>query len=189
MKLKNDDISEITRAVADRIKKLRMSKGLTLQELSSKCGLSTSMLSKIENARVFPSLSTYAKIASCFNMTVGVLIVDSEQKYNSISIVRSNERMFISYGPYIGSPLAFRKDNRKMEPFLYFYPMSKIKPKPFQHEYEEMIFVLEGKIKFKYGEEIYILEKGDCAYFDGRIPHFGFSFTKKGAQVLVIQSR
>lgn len=166
-----------------------MSQNLTLKELSKMSGLSVSMISKIENSRVFPPLSTYAKISSCFGMSIGELIVNSEQQSDGISIVRSHEQTIISHGPYIGSPLAFRKSQKKMEPFLLSYPVGRKINKLYQHDYEEMLYVLEGRIEFHYGERTFVLEKGDCAYYDGRLPHAARSLASQGAQALVVQSR
>ena len=183
------DITYITKAIGERIRKLRLSRGLTLKELSRMSSISVSMISKIENSQVFPPLSTYARISSCLGISIGELIVNSEQKSKSISVVRANERTVISHGRYIGSPLAFRKSRKKMEPFLLSYPFGKKTVTPYQHDSEEMIFVIEGKIEFKYGEDTYTLEKGDCAYYDGRIPHAARSLASKEAQALVVQSR
>jgi transcriptional regulator with XRE-family HTH domain len=187
--MKNPDISDITKAIGERIRKTRQSQNLTLKEISKRSGLSVSMISKIENSQVFPPLSTYAKISSCLGLSIGELIVNSAQQSDSISIVRSHERMVISHGLYIGSPLAFRKSDKKMEPFLLSYPVGKKINQLYQHDYEEMIFVLEGCIEFRYGEQIFVLEKGDCAYYDGRFPHAARSLTLEGAQALVVQSR
>ena len=187
--MKSPDISDITKAIGERIRKARLSQKLTLKQLSKRSGLSVSMISKIENSQVFPPLSTYAKISSCLGLSIGELIVNSAQQSDSISIVRSHERMVVSHGLYIGSPLAFRKSDKKMEPFLLSYPVGKKITQLYQHDYEEMIFVLEGRIEFRYGEQIFVLEKGDCAYYDGRFPHAARSLTSEGAQALVVQSR
>jgi transcriptional regulator with XRE-family HTH domain len=187
--VRSPDISDITKAIGERIRKARLSQNLTLKQLSKRSGLSVSMISKIENTQVFPPLSTYAKIGSCLGLSIGELIVNSAQQSDSISIVRAQERGIVSHGLYIGSPLAFRKSDKKMEPFLLSYPVGKKINHLYQHDYEEMIFVLEGCIEFHYSEQVFVLEKGDCAYYDGRSPHAARSLTAEGAQALVVQSR
>ena len=39
------------------------------------------------------------------------------------------------------------------------------------HDGEEMIYVLQGKMKFYYGDEKYIVEEGDCLHFNSTVPH------------------
>ena len=187
--MSSPDISDLTKAIGERIRKTRLSQSLTLKELSKRSGLSVSMISKIENSQVFPPLSTYAKIGSCLGMSVEELIINSTQQSDSISVVRSHELTIVSHGPYIGSPLAFRKSHKKMEPFLLSYPVSRKIKQLHQHDCEEMLFVIEGRIEFRYGDQTFVLEKGDCAYFDGRFPHAGRALTPTGARALVVQSR
>jgi quercetin dioxygenase-like cupin family protein len=39
------------------------------------------------------------------------------------------------------------------------------------HDGEEMIYVLEGKMIFYYGDEQYSVEAGDCLQFNPTVPH------------------
>jgi transcriptional regulator with XRE-family HTH domain len=179
----NDDIAK---KIGDKIRTIRKQKNLTLKELAGDSGISTSMLSKIETAQTLPPVSTYANIASGLGMSFGELFqIDTEEP--DISIVRSGDKQVISRGPYIGSPLAYQKKEKCMEPFLFEYPAMETIP-VFRHDYEEMLFIIEGKLEFRYGEEIIILEKGDCIYFNGKIPHGGRALGSKVTKALVVQS-
>jgi mannose-6-phosphate isomerase-like protein (cupin superfamily) len=51
-----------------------------------------------------------------------------------------------------------------------------------------MMYVLEGIMKFSYGENEYLVEPGTCLYFDASVPHRGQSGSDKEAKVLVIVS-
>jgi len=42
---------------------------------------------------------------------------------------------------------------------------------PFRHEGEEFLYVLEGALKAKIGNEVRVLDTGDYTYFPGTIPH------------------
>jgi len=42
--------------------------------------------------------------------------------------------------------------------------------------------------KFRYGEEIFILEPGDCVYFDATIKHSARALNDKTAHALVVES-
>jgi len=189
MSKKIDEIQGIVREIGQNIKKKRQESGLTLKALSEKSGISSSMISKIENCQTCPPISTYGRIASALKVSLGDIIQNNANLSSSISIVRSNERNVISHGPYVGSPLAFRRKDKKMEPFLLSYPVNSHHHSLNQHEYEEMLFVIEGVIEFRYGDDKYILEEGDCAYFSGKIPHAGRALSKAGATALVVQSR
>lgn len=173
--------------IGEKIRKVRRRNDLTLKKLSEKTGISIPMLSKIETAQSSPPVSTYANIATALGILLGDLFTDDLQELD-ISIVRSAERPIISRGSYIGSPLAFKKTKKKMEPFIFDYPVGRKVPEIFQHENEEMIFVIKGAIEFKYGGKTIVLKKGDCAYFDGKIPHGGRALNRRNATAIVIQS-
>ena len=177
---------DIATKIGKKIRAIRKQKNLTLKELAELSGISTSMISKIEKAQTLPPVSTYANIASGLGTSFGDLF-QVETIKSEISVVRSNDTQVISRGPYVGSPLAYQKTNKLMEPFLFEYPPMDIAPE-FRHNSEEMLFVLEGTLEFKYGEELIILEAGDCAYFNGNTPHGGRSIGDNTTRALVVQS-
>jgi len=43
----------------------------------------------------------------------------------------------------------------------------------YQHRGEEMILVLKGNMLFWHGDREYLVEEGDCIYFDSAVPHHG----------------
>jgi quercetin dioxygenase-like cupin family protein len=59
-------------------------------------------------------------------------------------------------------------------------------PEPFVHEGQELVYGLEGTHEFVYDGKTYLLEEGDCYYFDSNKPHFGRSVGEKLGKVLVV---
>jgi len=179
-------VEDIAKIIARNARKIRRERNLTLRELAIRSGVSISMISKIENSQTLPSVATYVKIASALGVSFGELVTETD-KDTDIVIVRASERPVITRGPYTGSPLAYKKGKKKMEPFIFDYPVTKRFPKH-RHENEEMIFVIKGAIEFKYGEKIMVLRKGDCCYFNGAVIHGGRSLNRGGATAIVVQS-
>ena len=180
-------VDDTIKKIGEKIREVRKKNGLTLKKLSEKSGVSVPMISKIETARTSPPISTYANIAYALETSLGDLITNDSQEPD-ISIVRPTERPIVSRVSYIGSPLAFKKNKKKMEPFIFEYPAGQKAPRIFQHENEEMIFVIKGAIEFKYGGKTIDLKKGDCAYFNGNIQHGGRALNGRNATAIVIQS-
>ena len=73
---------------------------------------------------------------------------------------------------YSYEAIAYKFPNKKMEPFILTLPVNLKKKSIFQHEGERILFVLEGTMKFFHGNEEYIVEKGDCLYFDSSFSPF-----------------
>jgi len=58
-----------------------------------------------------------------------------------------------------------------MEPFLIdVHPASGDVPLN-EHEGEEFIYVLSGRIEIRYGKDVYQLNAGDSIYYESAVPH------------------
>jgi transcriptional regulator with XRE-family HTH domain len=177
----------IEEILARRVRERRRKRGLTLNQFSKLCTVSVAMLSKIENAKVSPPISTYAKISKALGISLGELL--NEDGTNEVSFVRRKERRtYTRFSGYTGEAIAFRKSNKKMEPFVFTYSPRDDHPPPYQHDNEELIFVLKGRLEFRYGEERFILNPGDCLYFDANIKHSARTLDGHTAQALVVEA-
>ncbi len=181
--------------IGKKIKKLRQEKGLTLQELSEKTGLSKGLISQIENEQVSPPISTLMKIANGLNVEISYFF-EQDEPTEKITVVRKNERISsgrrgikgnINIG-YSYELLAHKRPHKHMEPFLVtFEPKERDDVIMFNHEGEEFHFVLEGKLEMiAENHEPIILEEGDSLYFDSSIPHGFRGLEGKPAKTLTI---
>jgi len=103
-----------------------------------------------------------------------------------LSLTKMNERRAVEnigslaegslYG-YSYEALSFDKPGKNMEPYI-IEPAFEEKS-IFQHEGEEFLYVLEGRHEFIYDDKKYLMEEGDCVYFDSAVPHTGRSLGKK----------
>src|SRR5262245_35594007 len=62
--------SDMTQAIAARLRDERRRLGLTLHDVAGRSGLSVAMLSKIENAQTSPSLRTLARLSTALELPV-----------------------------------------------------------------------------------------------------------------------
>ncbi len=179
--------SRVEERIARKLREIRRRRGLTLAEFSHHANMSVATLSKIENAKISSPISTYAKIADVLNIQLGELF--SESVPIPISVVKKEERRIFTHSRgYAGESIAFKKPNKKMEPFVFTYLPDTNTPAPYQHNNEELIFVIEGTLEFRYGETKYVLKAGDCAYFDGMTKHVARALGGKHAQALVVEA-
>jgi transcriptional regulator with XRE-family HTH domain len=172
--------------LARKVREERFRRSMTLVQLSTQCNVSVAMLSKIENARVSPPISTYAKIAKCFGIPLGKLF--AEDATPPVSLVRKNERkQYTRFQGYTGEAIAYKKTNKKMEPFVLTYAPRGDHPPAYVHDNEELIFLLKGKLEFRYGNAKIVLASGDCLYLDANIRHSARALNGKAAQALVVE--
>jgi transcriptional regulator with XRE-family HTH domain len=168
---------EIILKVGESVKEIRAKKGLSLQDISQRTGLEPELLVEIEKGEVSPPLGTIIKLAKALEMKMGYFISGAENL--PYTIVRKNDRKLISrydseksdkYG-YEFSSLAPYKKDRHMEPFLVTLESSDVEEERSTHDGQEFIYVLEGAMEVRLGEEVHILEPGDAIYYDSTVPH------------------
>ena len=148
-----------------KIKQIRESKKVSLEEMAEKTHLDADQLTKIEKGDVLPSLAPLIKIARALGVRLGTFLDDSSNL--GPAIVRANEH---EEGVRFSSQqngsrehlnflsLAFDKVGRSMEPFLVeIEPGQQSDYMLSSHEGEEFIYVLEGEIEINYGKEVYQL--------------------------------
>ncbi len=158
------------------IRELRSHHGLTIAEVSARAGISRGMLSKIENAQAAASLETLAQIAKALGVTLSHLFSNYERPSGGAQLVKNGEGMeVVRRGTRNGHTyqlLAYDQGPKKMfEPFLISLEDSGETFNAFEHSGTEFIYMLEGVLEYRVGEEFYQLEPGDSLTFRGEIPH------------------
>lgn len=163
--------------IGRQVRSLRNQRNLTLQELSELTGLSKPNLSQIENNIVTPPIATLLKISTALGVQIGMFFQKNSQETNMV-VVRKEDRYGIAKGPHIShigyqyEPLAYPKPHKSMEPFIVHMEQREAADIVFNnHKGEEFLYVLEGELEFRYGEERVLLNEGDSLYFDSSIPH------------------
>ncbi len=164
--------------IGKRIKAFRTEKRITLEGLALKTGFTKGYLSKVETSKKSPPVSTLGIIARALGVSISALLCE-EAPRTPLCLVRKDDRPLISrdgtaFG-YSYEAMAYRYPNKIMEPFLLTLPVVPKKRTFYQHEGEEILFVIQGTMKFLHGGEEYIVHEGDCIYFDANLPHFGES--------------
>jgi transcriptional regulator with XRE-family HTH domain len=160
--------------LAQRIKKLRLERGMTIDEAAVQSGLTRSWWSKVENFRITPSLPALCRLASTLGTTISKLL-DGLDARPPLVIVRPAERRRFRRDPEISDvdyeSLAHPRPSRKMDPLLLTIEPGGGRKKALGHEGEEFMMVLAGRVILEYGSDSVELVVGDCAYFDAAVEH------------------
>jgi len=163
--------------VGERVKAVRKSRNLSLQDISQRTDLDTSLLEQIESGSLAPPLGIVIKLAKALNLKMGYFISGEEDR--AYTIVRESDRKVVSRydskkGEYYGygyESLAPHKKNRHMEPFLVSLDPAETEEERSTHDGQEFIYVLEGAMEVRLGEEVHILRPGEAIYYDSTVPH------------------
>jgi transcriptional regulator with XRE-family HTH domain len=182
----------ITASVGERVSQVRDKRGLSLEDVSQRTGIDVSMLSQIEEGAVAPPLGTIIKLAKALEMRMGYFISGEEDR--PYTIVRHSDRKVVSrydskkakYYGYEYESLAPHKKERHMEPFLVTLEAAETEEERSTHDGQEFIFVLQGQMEVRLGEELHILDPGDAIYYDSTVPHLVKAHGKKPTKILAV---
>ncbi len=180
--------------VGFKIKGIRESKQLSIEEISERSGLSPEQIISIENDEFLPSLGPLIKIARALGVRLGTFLDDSdelgpvvcraEERDNSISFSNdaADARKHMEY-----HSSAKHKAGRHMEPFIIaIQPSEDRNFKLSAHEGEEFIYVMEGEVEIDYGKQKYVLKEGDSIFYDSIVEHHVHGVVGKSSKILAV---
>ena len=169
------DAQNLEACIGAAVRALRQQGGLTALELSRRAGISPAMLSKIENGSTSPSLTTLQSLAKALDVPVTDLFRGFEETRDAtfvkagegLPIERRGTRAGHQYqllGHTIGRSIS-------VEPYLITLTSASDTFPVFQHEGQEFIYMIEGRVGYRYANRVHMLEPGDSLFFDAEAPH------------------
>ncbi len=183
-------------ALGSKIKGIRESRNLSVEEIAESSGLTVDQINSIENDENLPSLGPLIKIARAMGVRLGTFMDDNDalgpvicraenrEKESSISFSNGavDARKHMEY-----HPLAQQKAGRHMEPFVIdINPEDKTEFNLSAHEGEEFIYVMNGEVEIEYGKEKYTLHEGDSIFYDSIVKHHVHGAPGKSAKILAV---
>jgi len=182
--------------VGFKIKGIRESKKLSIEEIAERSGLSADQIASIENDQYLPSLGPLIKIARALGVRLGTFLDDNDELGPVICRKEDRERNnSISFSNnatearknMVYHSLARQKAGRNMEPFIIdIQPSEERTFKLSAHEGEEFIYVMSGEVEIEYGKERYVLNAGDSIFYDSIVEHHVHGADGKSAQILAV---
>ena len=186
------DVAEnsIEASIGAEVRRLRKSLDLTVAGLAATAGLSTGMLSKIENGGISPSLATLDALAKALNVPITQLFTDAEER-RDCSFVKAGkgariERRGTKAGhlyDLLGHSL---EGEIAVEPYLITLSEGAEPYTQFRHAGVEFIYMLSGKVNYRHADRTYAMEPGDALFFDAAARHGPETLAKLPMQYLSI---
>jgi len=163
-----------------KIATLRESLELSQDELAQRCGCELSVIEGLEAGQMAPSLAPLIKITRSLGVRLGTLMDDDNAMgpvYTKSDDIAKATRMHSletvsDAGDLRFFSLAEGRASRHMDPFIItISPSGEMDHELSQHEGEEFLYGIEGKVEIEYGKDIYVLEPGESLYYDSIVPH------------------
>lgn len=179
-------------AIGKEVRAHRRQQEMTVLALAEAAGLSIGMLSKIENGNISPSLTTLQSLSHALSVPLTAFLRGFEESRGAVltkagegaETERRGTRAGHQYNllGHIGS----NASGVVVEPYLITLSESSDVFPTFQHDGIETIYMLEGKIGYRHGDNVYPLEPGDTLFFDADAPHGPELLTELPARYLSI---
>lgn len=174
--------------LGERIKRLRLERGLQQRQLAEKAELTPSMVSQIESGRLTPSLHTLGRIAGALGVPIatlfdgqpaGSILVSRKKDYPVVSFDGSSERWAVlGAGLFQGK---IRAVISTLDGKSRGVDTDKVVIKPGQMK---LFYVIEGRVGLHYNGADHRLDAGDSALLDGGAPHGWENLGARKARVL-----
>jgi transcriptional regulator with XRE-family HTH domain len=157
---------DIERRVADRLKALRAERGLTLDELAKQSRVSRSMISLIERAESSPTASVLDRLSAALGVTLASMFAE-QARVDAQPVARRDEQTAWS-DPETGylrrnlSPPGFHSPIELVEVVLPAGTRVAYDSGFRDPPVDQQVWVIEGAIEVRVGDQVHHLEAGDC---------------------------
>lgn len=159
--------------LGERVRVLRRERGLTLDVLAGRSGVSRAMISKLERGEKNPTLVVAAKVAEGLEVSLSQLVGVEERR--EVVVVPRGRRMVVR-DPDTGFErqlLSPSFGGRGIEFIRNVVPEGSTSGEfpPHRRGVEEYVVVEKGRLRAVLGGEEHVLEGGDALYFEADVPH------------------
>jgi transcriptional regulator with XRE-family HTH domain len=172
--------NEIERVVRTRLRSLRTTLGLSLDELAGRANLSASTISRVETGKRTISLDILLPLAAALQVDIDALL---DVRSDDDVVIRptpstSGQRTTWMLNRPTGSTIAVKM---RLEP-------SRMPPDQRVHPGHDWFFVLEGRVRLSLGDREITVETGEAAEFATMTPH-AFAAVDGPAELIMIFDR
>ena len=189
---REDQPDDMGREFGNRVRGLRESANLTLEDLSQESGVSRAMLSKVERGEKSPTIGVASRISRALNTSLSFLMGGEEQR-RAVALVRKDQRHVFRDAEtgferhLLSPPIA----GSAVEVLFHHLPagVSTGKLPPYPAGTEKHVMVVDGDLVVVTDGSETELMKGDALFFEAEVEHSFDNRTSKPCNYYLIVSR
>ncbi len=168
--------------VGKKIKQQRLKKKMSLDRVANETGFSIEYLKKVESGKKIPPVGALLQIARALEIDSGFFL--KEQESNLKNRIKAYTKRTENYAYTTLTPGA---ENKHLKAFkVAIEPMTDHKGVGYQHEGEEFVYVLSGKIEVIVGDHVNTLDAGESLHFNSGIRHKLRNIGDEKAELVVV---
>ena len=171
--------------IGNKLKELRVLKGLTQEELADRSELSKGFISQLERNLTSPSITTLMDILQCLGTSIGEFFNEAPDE----QIVFGKQDYFVKVDTEYKNEIKWIIPNAQkntMEPIYLTLEAGGSTCPDTPHEGEEFGYFLQGTVSIHLRNKTYKAKKGESFYYTADKTHFLSS--KSGAVLIWVSS-
>lgn len=164
-------------AIGRSVRAFRRQQGMTVADLAGATGLSIGMLSKIENGITSPSLTTLQILSHAFSTPITAFFRGFEER-REVQHVRGGDHLEIErrgtragHQYHLLGHIGSNHSGVVVEPYLITLTAASDVFPTFQHDGIELLYMLEGEVEYRHGDQLFHMKPGDSLFFDADAQH------------------
>ncbi|MBN1679612.1 MAG: helix-turn-helix transcriptional regulator [Anaerolineae bacterium] len=171
--------------VGQMIRTLREQRGLSLRALAKRSGLSVNAISRIEHGDNSPTVSSLHLLAT--GLTVPITAFFDEAHEQATVFVPQNQRLRSEGDGVVIESLGIGLRHQHLEPFMMTVsPQRGNIHEPIVHPGQEFVFLLQGELEYRVGDQTFTFNEGDSLLFEATQPHCFYNPGSQPAIVLLV---
>jgi transcriptional regulator with XRE-family HTH domain len=180
------EIDDEIASVGVRLAAMRAQRGWTLEELADRTELSKPFLSRLEAGDRQPSIAAVLTLAKAYEVPVGALFEQTPAAAVACVVIRGSEAVRRRSNGLTYAVLSSNLRFSNLQPIRLTVSPDRQGDEQYQHDGEEWVYVLSGRLRVMLAGQPYDLEAGDAAHFDSRQPHRLSALDGKEAEAIVV---
>jgi quercetin dioxygenase-like cupin family protein len=168
-------------ALGRKIAEVRRKKQISLEQVANDTGCSVAYLKQVESGEVMPPVGTMLQISRALQIDSGILLKEQSATQDRVQAYKKRTE---NYAYTTLTPGAEQKHLKAFR--VTVDAMQEHKGVGYQHEGEELVYVLEGEIEVTVGDHVNRLKQGDSLHFNSGVRHQLKNIGQIEAELLVV---
>ncbi len=167
-------------SLGERIRKMREKQNMDLAQLAHRVGFDPEYLQDVESGKVSPPVGSLIQISRALSIDSGTLLAEEKKEERRQSYRKRTK----AYSYKNLTPNA--EDKHLWAYLITLDPKKEHEMVSYQHEGEEFVYVLEGRIELQVAEETHVLKTGASLHFNSALKHFLKNLSSKHSKLIVV---
>jgi quercetin dioxygenase-like cupin family protein/DNA-binding XRE family transcriptional regulator len=163
------ELQEALSSIAQSLREERTRAGLTLEQLAQRAELSVPHLSRLESGDRQPSVAALIALSRALGVSMSTLLGE-RRGAPAISTYPPGRPVHEANGLTI-APCSGFPGSSTLEALQVTVSPDREPPEPARHRGEEWVYVVRGRLRLEFDDQVHLLEQGATAHFDANRPH------------------